>query len=65
MQAPASGDASSLSQQITQQGDLVRSLKTAKADKPKVDEAVKVLLQLKAKYKAATGQVSLFIFVMP
>ncbi|XP_013147701.1 PREDICTED: bifunctional glutamate/proline--tRNA ligase [Papilio polytes] len=56
VQAPASGDASSLSQQITQQGDLVRSLKTAKADKPKVDEAVKALLQLKAKYKAATGQ---------
>ncbi|KPJ01475.1 Bifunctional aminoacyl-tRNA synthetase [Papilio xuthus] len=54
--APASGDASSLSEQITQQGDLVRSLKTAKADKQKVDEAVKVLLQLKAQYKAATGQ---------
>ncbi|XP_045537763.1 bifunctional glutamate/proline--tRNA ligase [Papilio machaon] len=54
--APASGDASSLCQQISQQGDLVRSLKTAKADKQKVDEAVKVLLQLKAKYKATTGQ---------
>ncbi|KAH9630766.1 hypothetical protein HF086_000994 [Spodoptera exigua] len=51
-----SGDASSLNQEITKQGDLVRSLKSAKAEKAKVDEAVKVLLDLKAKYKAATGQ---------
>ncbi|CAD0203763.1 unnamed protein product [Chrysodeixis includens] len=52
----ASGDASSLNQEITKQGDLVRSLKSAKAEKAKVDEAVKALLDLKAKYKAATGQ---------
>ncbi|XP_075982844.1 glutamyl-prolyl-tRNA synthetase isoform X3 [Anticarsia gemmatalis] len=51
-----SGDASSLDQEITKQGDLVRSLKTAKAEKAKVDEAVKALLELKAKYKAATGK---------
>ncbi|XP_050551478.1 bifunctional glutamate/proline--tRNA ligase isoform X1 [Spodoptera frugiperda] len=51
-----SGDASSLNQEITKQGDLVRSLKSAKAEKAKVDEAVKALLDLKAKYKAATGQ---------
>ena len=37
------------------QGDLVRKLKTEKADKPKVDVAVKNLLALKAEYKAATG----------
>ncbi|RVE44603.1 hypothetical protein evm_010741 [Chilo suppressalis] len=55
--APApSSDAAALNSQITAQGDLVRSLKTAKAEKAKVDEAVKVLLDLKAKYKAATGQ---------
>lgn len=52
---PASSD---LNDQITKQGDLVRSLKAAKAEKTKVDEAVKVLLELKAKYKTATGQVS-------
>ncbi|XP_047034178.1 bifunctional glutamate/proline--tRNA ligase isoform X1 [Helicoverpa zea] len=52
----ASNDAASLNEQITKQGDLVRSLKAAKADKAKVDEAVKALLELKAKYKAATGQ---------
>nr|XP_049704788.1 bifunctional glutamate/proline--tRNA ligase isoform X8 [Helicoverpa armigera] len=51
-----SNDAASLNDQITKQGDLVRSLKAAKADKAKVDEAVKALLELKAKYKAATGQ---------
>lgn len=57
--APApSGDAAYLDQQITKQGDLVRTLKTAKAEKDKVDEAVKGLLDFKAKYKAATGQVS-------
>ncbi|XP_041970133.1 bifunctional glutamate/proline--tRNA ligase [Aricia agestis] len=50
------GNADSLNQEITKQGDLVRSLKSAKAEKAKVDEAVKILLELKAKYKAATGQ---------
>ncbi|XP_026314818.1 bifunctional glutamate/proline--tRNA ligase isoform X2 [Hyposmocoma kahamanoa] len=50
------GDAVRLNEEIAKQGDLVRSLKTAKAEKVKVDEAVKVLLNLKAKYKAATGQ---------
>ncbi|KAI5632900.1 WHEP-TRS domain-containing protein [Phthorimaea operculella] len=56
-EAPSSGgEAAKLDQQITKQGDLVRSLKAAKADKAKVDEAVKALLELKAKYKAATGQ---------
>ncbi|XP_062532143.1 bifunctional glutamate/proline--tRNA ligase isoform X2 [Bombyx mori] len=54
--ASPSGDAASLDQQITKQGDLVRSLKTSKAEKSKIDAAVKALLELKAKYKAATGQ---------
>jgi bifunctional glutamyl/prolyl-tRNA synthetase len=61
--ATPSGDAKSLDQQISKQGDLVRSLKTAKADKAKVDEAVKLLLDLKAKFKAATGQVRYFFFL--
>jgi bifunctional glutamyl/prolyl-tRNA synthetase len=55
-------DATALSSQIGVQGDLVRSLKAAKADKAKVDEAVKGLLDLKAKYKAATGQVDIHLF---
>ncbi|CAG9789090.1 unnamed protein product [Diatraea saccharalis] len=53
--APSTGG-QDLDQQIAKQGDLVRSLKAAKAEKAKVDEAVKVLLDLKAKYKAATGK---------
>ena len=36
-------------------GDAVRKLKSAKADKAEVDAAVKLLLQLKADFKAATG----------
>lgn len=52
------GDSAKLNEDIAKQGDLVRSLKTAKAEKAKVDEAVKVLLDLKNKYKSATGQVS-------
>ncbi|XP_049878021.1 bifunctional glutamate/proline--tRNA ligase isoform X2 [Pectinophora gossypiella] len=52
----AGGDTAKLNEEITKQGDLVRTLKSAKAEKAKVDEAVKVLLELKAKYKAATGQ---------
>ncbi|XP_073950702.1 glutamyl-prolyl-tRNA synthetase isoform X2 [Choristoneura fumiferana] len=52
----ASGDAAKLSDDVAKQGELVRSLKAAKADKAAVDAAVKLLLELKAKYKAATGQ---------
>ncbi|XP_050354067.1 bifunctional glutamate/proline--tRNA ligase [Nymphalis io] len=54
--AAPSGDESSLNEEITKQGDLVRSLKSAKAEKAKIDEAVKLLLDLKAKFKAATGR---------
>ncbi|XP_043954745.1 bifunctional glutamate/proline--tRNA ligase isoform X2 [Gambusia affinis] len=42
--------------QVAQQGELVRKLKTEKAAKEQVDEAVKTLLDLKGKYKSLTGE---------
>ena len=45
-----------ISTQITEQGDKVRKLKAEKAPKNEIDVAVKTLLDLKGKYKAATGQ---------
>ncbi|KAM5163294.1 bifunctional glutamate/proline--tRNA ligase isoform 4-T4 [Mantella aurantiaca] len=51
-----SNDAKTLYDKVTEQGDLVRKLKTEKAPKDKVDVAVKALLALKAEYKAKTGQ---------
>uniref|UniRef100_A0A3B3Z3R4 Bifunctional glutamate/proline--tRNA ligase n=1 Tax=Poecilia mexicana TaxID=48701 RepID=A0A3B3Z3R4_9TELE len=42
--------------QVAQQGELVRKLKTEKASKEQVDEAVKTLLDLKGKYKSLTGE---------
>lgn len=56
--APQPSAVTDLNAQITQQGDLVRSLKAEKAEKSKIDQAVKVLLELKKQYKDATGQVS-------
>ena len=54
---PASGgSAADINTAITAQGDIVRKLKTDKADKADIDLAVKKLLALKADYKAATGQ---------
>ena len=50
--AAAGGD---LGAAVAAQGDLVRKLKTEKAAKPEIDEAVKKLLALKADFKAATG----------
>uniref|UniRef100_A0A671QTA4 Bifunctional glutamate/proline--tRNA ligase n=1 Tax=Sinocyclocheilus anshuiensis TaxID=1608454 RepID=A0A671QTA4_9TELE len=41
---------------ISQQGELVRKLKTEKAPKDQIDAAVKELLSLKAEYKQQTGQ---------
>lgn len=41
---------------ILQQGDKVRKLKSDKAPKPEIEAAVKVLLQLKTKFKEVTGQ---------
>nr|XP_057934786.1 bifunctional glutamate/proline--tRNA ligase isoform X2 [Doryrhamphus excisus] len=48
--------AASLFEKVAEQGDLVRKLKTEKAPKDQVDEAVKTLLDLKNKYKTLTGQ---------
>uniref|UniRef100_A0A904A5I6 Bifunctional glutamate/proline--tRNA ligase n=1 Tax=Anopheles quadriannulatus TaxID=34691 RepID=A0A904A5I6_ANOQN len=48
-------DAAHLNESITQQGEQVRKLKADKAPKADVDAAVKVLLELKAQYKAQTG----------
>jgi len=54
-QQSSGSDGDALDKQVTEQGNKVRQLKTDKADKATVDEAVKTLLDLKAKYKAATG----------
>ncbi|KAM6981295.1 bifunctional glutamate/proline--tRNA ligase [Aplochiton taeniatus] len=51
--APSS---SGLYEQVAEQGELVRKLKTEKASKDQVDAAVKQLLALKAAYKQASGQ---------
>merc|ERR1719330_1237188 len=51
-----SNDAAALNDKITAAGDKVRDLKAAKAAKDVIGEHVKVLLALKAEYKAATGQ---------
>ncbi|KAA8595987.1 hypothetical protein FQN60_011278 [Etheostoma spectabile] len=65
LQAPASHvqsqpssppQAQELFSQVAQQGELVRKLKSEKASKEQVDEAVKTLLDLKNKYKTLTGQ---------
>ncbi|XP_053721197.1 bifunctional glutamate/proline--tRNA ligase isoform X1 [Synchiropus splendidus] len=42
--------------QVAQQGELVRKLKSEKAAKEQVDEAVKTLLDLKSRYKSLTGE---------
>ncbi|XP_069029580.1 bifunctional glutamate/proline--tRNA ligase isoform X1 [Embiotoca jacksoni] len=59
--SPASTQSSSSPQthelfsQVALQGDLVRKLKSEKAPKDQVDEAIKTLLDLKNKYKSLTG----------
>uniref|UniRef100_A0A8D2IZV2 Tryptophan--tRNA ligase, cytoplasmic n=1 Tax=Varanus komodoensis TaxID=61221 RepID=A0A8D2IZV2_VARKO len=45
-----------LFEEVTAQGEKVRSLKAEKAPKDEIDAAVKLLLSLKLSYKAATGQ---------
>lgn len=53
---PAStGGVADVLAQIAAQGDKVRELKAAKADKATIDGAVKSLLSLKADYKKLTG----------
>merc|ERR1711874_721808 len=48
------GSAEALNAAVAQ-GDLVRKMKSEKASKPEIDEAVKKLLAVKAEYKALTG----------
>ncbi|XP_031784893.1 bifunctional glutamate/proline--tRNA ligase [Nasonia vitripennis] len=50
------GSAAELYEQVTAQGNKVRDLKNAKADKATIDAEVKALLSLKEKYKSVTGQ---------
>nr|XP_034961781.1 tryptophan--tRNA ligase, cytoplasmic [Zootoca vivipara]XP_034961789.1 tryptophan--tRNA ligase, cytoplasmic [Zootoca vivipara]XP_034961799.1 tryptophan--tRNA ligase, cytoplasmic [Zootoca vivipara]XP_034961808.1 tryptophan--tRNA ligase, cytoplasmic [Zootoca vivipara] len=45
-----------LFEQVTAQGEKVRSLKAEKAPKDEIDTAVKLLLSLKLSYKTATGE---------
>ncbi|XP_048341348.1 tryptophan--tRNA ligase, cytoplasmic [Sphaerodactylus townsendi] len=45
-----------LFEQVTAQGEKVRSLKAEKAPKDEIEAAVKLLLSLKLSYKTATGQ---------
>uniref|UniRef100_A0A8C8FJ45 Bifunctional glutamate/proline--tRNA ligase n=1 Tax=Oncorhynchus tshawytscha TaxID=74940 RepID=A0A8C8FJ45_ONCTS len=53
-QAPTVTSGSGVYEHVTQQGDLVRKMKTEKASK--MDAAIKHLLSLKAEYKQVTGQ---------
>ena len=53
---PTAGNADALSAQVQAQGDKVRVLKESKADKATIGDAVKILLELKAEYKSATGK---------
>lgn len=54
-ETPAS-DSTELSNKIAEQGNVVRDLKTQKADKAKVDAEVQNLLALKTQFKQLTGQ---------
>lgn len=49
------GSASDLKERITKQGDLIRDLKSQKAEKARIDAEVKLLLDLKGQFKALTG----------
>ncbi|XP_071281897.1 bifunctional glutamate/proline--tRNA ligase isoform X5 [Agelaius tricolor] len=49
-------DSKALYDKVAQQGEVVRKLKAEKASKDQIDEAVKLLLSLKADYKEKTGQ---------
>uniref|UniRef100_A0A8D0ANM4 Bifunctional glutamate/proline--tRNA ligase n=1 Tax=Sander lucioperca TaxID=283035 RepID=A0A8D0ANM4_SANLU len=52
----SSCSSSALYERVSQQGEVVRKLKSEKAPKDQVDAAVKQLLALKAEYKQVTGQ---------
>ncbi|XP_035421323.1 bifunctional glutamate/proline--tRNA ligase isoform X3 [Cygnus atratus] len=49
-------DSKVLYDKVAEQGEVVRKLKAEKAPKDEIDEAVKLLLSLKADYKEKTGQ---------
>ncbi|XP_015432761.1 PREDICTED: bifunctional glutamate/proline--tRNA ligase [Dufourea novaeangliae] len=49
-------DSNVINEKIIAQGDRVRILKSQKADKATIDAEVKMLLNLKAEYKASTGK---------
>ncbi|KAM7119245.1 bifunctional glutamate/proline--tRNA ligase isoform 3-T3 [Ciconia maguari] len=49
-------DSKALYDKVAEQGEVVRKLKAEKAPKDEIDEAVKLLLSLKADYKEKTGQ---------
>ncbi|XP_071595793.1 bifunctional glutamate/proline--tRNA ligase isoform X7 [Heliangelus exortis] len=49
-------DSKALYDKVAEQGEVVRKLKAEKAPKDEIDEAVKLLLSLKADYKQKTGQ---------
>ncbi|XP_075269136.1 bifunctional glutamate/proline--tRNA ligase isoform X3 [Opisthocomus hoazin] len=49
-------DSKALYNKVAEQGEVVRKLKAEKAPKDEIDEAVKLLLSLKADYKEKTGQ---------
>ncbi|KFR06157.1 Bifunctional glutamate/proline--tRNA ligase, partial [Nipponia nippon] len=49
-------DSKALYDKVAEQGEVVRKLKAGKAPKEQIDEAVKILLNLKAEYKQKTGQ---------
>ncbi|XP_075563464.1 bifunctional glutamate/proline--tRNA ligase [Pelecanus crispus] len=49
-------DSKALYDKVAEQGEVVRKLKAEKAAKDEIDEAVKLLLSLKADYKEKTGQ---------
>ncbi|XP_029449039.1 bifunctional glutamate/proline--tRNA ligase isoform X4 [Rhinatrema bivittatum] len=54
--SPCATGSKALYDKVADQGERVRRLKSEKAPKDAVDEAVKLLLALKAEYKAKTGQ---------
>uniref|UniRef100_A0A8C5IW29 Bifunctional glutamate/proline--tRNA ligase n=1 Tax=Junco hyemalis TaxID=40217 RepID=A0A8C5IW29_JUNHY len=54
--SPCPVDSKALYSRVAHQGDVVRKLKSEKASKDQIDQAVKLLLSLKADYKEKTGQ---------
>ncbi|XP_005483060.2 bifunctional glutamate/proline--tRNA ligase isoform X6 [Zonotrichia albicollis] len=55
-ETPGTLDSKALYDKVAEQGEVVRKLKAEKASKDQVDQAVKLLLSLKADYKEKTGQ---------